>query len=456
MTGPDATMLYIETPAVPMHTLKIAVLDPSCLDGVYDRARLVEELRHRLPLLEPFRRRIVPVPFGLHHPMWIEDPDFDIERHVHAMEVDAPGGPRELDAAISTIHSRPLARDRPLWEVTLITGLADGRVAVAAKIHHALADGMAAVAALAHVASTEPDELPVVDDGWSAEPLPRRPGLLAHAFADRVTSLAQIPELLNRSVSGARRARSRKKELEDLPPAVLTCPQASFNGHLTAGRRVATAKFLLADFKAVKKAAGCTINDVLLAVTAGALNRYFDQRDEAHDATMTCAIPISIDGRGAEPRRSGNRVGQLFTSLRTDIEDPAERLARIHAVTKNAKLLNAELGPELSHDWNEYASNAPYQFLWRAIVPRVKRPPVNIVVANVPGPTETLYFAGAEMTDFYSASVLTEGIACNLTVWSYLDHLYAGLTTCTSLLPDPHAITDAMPAALEELILATA
>jgi diacylglycerol O-acyltransferase len=449
MTGADAAMLYTETDTSTMHTLKVSVLDVSGVAGTYDRQRVIDELRPRLHLLPQFRQRIQKVPTGIHHPLWVDDADFDLDAHVHEMAVDPPGDRRALDRAMSVIHSTPLHRDRPLWEATLLTGLADERVAVVVKIHHALADGLAAATSLAHVLGVG-DEIPEPEP-WEPEPVPGSLSLFLRAVLDRVVQLRRLPDLVRRTLRGRKRRQAIVQSMADVPPTPMRGPTASFNGPLTVTRSIATARFDFADFRTVRHAHDCTINDVLLAVTGGALRRMVDARGERLEASMTCAIPVALDTTDAT-RRQGNQVTQLFTSLWTNLDDPVERLRRIHAVTKNAKVLNAEAGPELSRDWNEWSSSAPYQLVWRTVMPHVKRAPVNIVVSNVPGPRQPLRAAGIPIVEFYSASVLTEGVGLNLTVWSYLGGMYAGFTTCPTLLPDAHEFTDAMADALAELV----
>nr|WHV03865.1 putative wax ester synthase/acyl-CoA:diacylglycerol acyltransferase [uncultured bacterium] len=453
MTGADASMLYSETPTSHMHTMKVAVLDVAGVKGAYDRDRLVDEVEARIHLMEPLRRRAVDVPLGLHHPVWVEDPDFVVAHHIRERVVSAPGDQRALDSVLSEIHSEPLDRSRPLWEMTFISGLADGRIAVAAKIHHAVADGMASMTGLMHLASFAMDEpVPPPSEEWLPESIPLKRELLYHALLDRLRAWGSIPELILRTIQGVSRMRKVRKTVEATPPNPLTGPRASFNGNLTRRRSVATIKTPLADFKVIKTAFDCTINDVVLASTAGGLRRYLDRRGEQHAKPLVCAIPTALDAGSDNQRRSGNKVSQFFTSLNTHIDDPVERLQRIHAVTKTAKLLNAEMGPELAHDWNEFSSPGPYQLLWRRVMPKVGTPAINVVVSNVPGPRDSLWFAGAHMDDFYSTSVLTEGAGLNITVWSYKDHMRAGITSCPELIRDLHELADDIEAAFDELL----
>ena len=453
MTGLDASMLYSETAAAHMHTMKVAVLDVTAERGELDRTRLVDEFARRIHLLPGMQRRPVRVPFDVHHPVWVNDPNFAVSEHIHELELPAPGGRAEFDAALAEIHSRPLRLDRPLWEMTFITGLEDGRIAVAVKIHHAVADGMAAAAGLVAVAAMGPDEQVASSlVKWSPEPLPSRATLLRDAIADRVRDLRLLPNLLARTFAGLLRMLRARRGLDHRPPPPLSGAKAPWNGRLTPRRTVATARLPLQDFKHVKSAFGCTLNDVLLAVAAGGLRRSAAREGFPLDKPLVTAIPSAIDAPDAPPRLSGNHVTQFFTSLCTDIDDPVERLAAISKVARNARSLNAEIGRELMHDWNLFAYRWPYQLMWKHVMPRLPSPAINVVISNVPGPSTPSWFAGARMDELYSLSVLTEGAGLNLTAWTYAGCLYVGLVSCPELVGDIHAMADDLTAALAELV----
>ncbi len=453
MTGLDASMLYSETATAHMHTMKVAVLDVTGETGALNRRRLVDEFERRIHLLPGLQRRAVRVPFDLHHPVWVNDPDFVVADHIHELRLPAPGGRAEFDAALAEIHSRPLRLDRPLWEMTFITGMEGGRVAVAVKIHHAVADGMAAAAGLVAVAALGPDEaVPGAGEEWRPEPLPSRVTLVRDAIADRVRDLRLLPGLLIRTFTGLFRMLRARRTLDRRPPPPLSGAKAPWNGRLSAGRAVATAQLPLGDFKRVKSAFGCTLNDVLLAVAAGGLRRAAEREGFQLDKPLVTAIPSAIDAPDAPPRLSGNHVTQFFTSLCTDIDDPVKRLAAISEVTRNARSLNAEIGRELMHDWNRFAYRWPYQLMWKYVMPRMPAPAINVVISNVPGPSEPSWFAGARMEELYSLSVLTEGAGLNLTAWTYAGCLYVGLVSCPELASDIHAMADDLGAALAELV----
>jgi diacylglycerol O-acyltransferase len=458
LTGLDAGFLYMETPTLHMHTLKISVLDPSTVPGGYSFDKVKQELASRLHLLPPFRRRLVEVPFGIHHPVWIEDPDFDIDWHIHRIAVPAPGGQREFCELVSDIASRQLDRSRPLWEIWVVEGLEAGRVGFVAKIHHSVADGVAAADLLANVLSPDPEvhEPPPPAEPWAPDDIPTRAELLLGALAGILAGLRSLPALIKRTLLGLRAVRRvRKRHPETSPPFPLLTPNTRFNGALTPHRLFATATFSLDDVKAVRKAFGTTVNDVVLAMCAGGLRRYLEARDELPARPLIAGVPVAVAAADGERRLGGNWVSNMFTSLRTDLEDPVERLRAIHDITKVAKEVHHALGAEMLADWSELTPPRPFA-AWMRFYSRRKLadwhpPPINLVVSNVPGPSVPLYIGGARLDALYSMGPVLEGIGLNITVWSYLGTLYFGLVSCREMMPDLWDLCDDIGAALAEL-----
>ncbi len=459
LPGIDAGYLYMETSTLHMHTLKVALLDPSTMAGGYSFERFRQELAARLHLLPPFRRRIVEVPFGLNHPVWIEDPDFDLDHHVHQHRVPAPGTRVQMDDAIAEIAGHPLDRGRPLWEIRVLDGLEDGTVAFVTKIHHSLADGVAAAAMLANVMTTAPDEAhpPPPVERWTPEPVPPAWRLVVHAVVDGLARMRFLPALVGRTVRGVREVGRHRRRSEVSPPRpIVDVPTTSFNASLTPNRSFATTSLALEDFKTVKSVFGVTVNDVVLAVVAGALRAYLAERGEVPDRPLVAGIPVSSDRPDDAPRLSGNKVSNMFASLRDDIADPVERLRAISEVTRSAKTVHNLLGADLMESWVEYTPPRPFAFFMRqysrfSLADR-HRPPINLVVSNVPGPRTPFYVAGARLQEIYSVGPIIEGIGLNVTVWSYLDRMSFAALACREQVPNLHALTDRLPGALAELV----
>src|SRR5579871_3724065 len=338
LTGLDATFLYMETAHNLMHVASVCVFDPSTVPGGYsfDKVRaLVEE---RLPLLPPFRRRLAEIPFQLHHPLWIEDPDFDLDYHVRRAALPSPGGAEELAAFASEVMSRPLDRDRPLWEMYVIEGLADGRIAAVTKTHHAAIDGVSGAELTVNLLDLTAEPAPPPEnDPWKADRVPTDIELVGFALQ----SLARQPlagvKAFRRTLEMVLTLRRRNRQPDVVPPpGFFDAPKTFINQPITPHRKVGFSEVQLEEIKQVKHLAGATVNDVVLAVCAGALRRYLAYRDEAPDGSLVALVPVSVrtdDQRGT----MGNKVSGMLVSLATTIEDPIERLHAITEATRSAK-----------------------------------------------------------------------------------------------------------------------
>jgi WS/DGAT/MGAT family acyltransferase len=279
---------------------------------------------------------------------------------------------------------------------------------------------------------------------------------LVDAFRDHVHQLFDLPALVRRTLANLLSVvRHRRRSAVSTPVPIISTPRTAFNTALTPRRSFATTSLSLDDVRAVKSSFGVTLNDVVLAVVSGALRDYLLERNRLPYRPLVAGVPVA-SGAGEANRLDGNRVSNMFTSLATDEDHPAERLRRIHEVTAEAKTLQRLLGPETFGDWVQYTPPGPYswfmgQYSHRRVADR-HPPPINLVISNVPGPSEPLHAAGAPLREIYSVGPILEGIGLNITVWSYLDRLYVGALGCRDTLPDLHAITDAMEPALDELL----
>lgn len=458
LTGIDAGFLHMETPSLHMHTLKIGIIDPSTRPDGYSFDHFKQVLGARLPLLPPFRRRLLPVPLSLNHPLWFDDPDFDLDHHVQRVTLASPGTQVELDDLIGEIAGHPLDRSRPLWQTWVVEGLEDGHVAFVTKMHHAMADGAVASALLANVMSTTP-ETPAVPrtPTWVGERPPPALVLAVQALLAHIPTLRNLPRLIAHTWRAVRAVLASRRGSDVAPPRpILDVPKASFNGALTPHRAFATTTLSLPLAKAVRSAAGVSLNDVILAVVGGAIADWLEGSDERLDRPLVAGVPVGTDVPGAEPRLVGNRVSNMFTTLATDVTDPVARLQRIHEVTASAKQAQATLGLDLMERWVELTP-APVLKAFMRLYSRWHladrhRPPINLVVSNVPGPDVPLFVDGARLTDLYSVGPVLEGAGLNITVWSYRDRLQVAALSCRELLPDPRALTSRMATALEELV----
>jgi diacylglycerol O-acyltransferase len=450
LTGLDAGFLYMETPTLYMHTLKIAVVDASGVEGGYTFERFRDVLAERLHLLPPFRRKIVEVPWKLHHPVWVDDERFDLSNHVRRVTCPAPGTMHEFAQVVSEIASRQLARDRPLWSIDVVEGLEDNKTAFVAKIHHCVADGIAAASLLANVAL----DIQTTPDPWEPKPTPPSRTLLRDAVKDLAKEIAGLPALLLRTLRNMLAVRRKRKTADIAPPLPFDTPTTRFNTALTSNRLFTMTSLSLTDIKRVKDHFGTSVNDVVLAIVAGALRVYLSERGELPDKPLVAGVPVST---AAEPDRlGGNEVSNMFTALRTDIADPVERLKAISDVTKAAKDFHNVLGSEMLRDWSEITPPRPFAWFMRLYSRRElasrHRPPINLVVSNVPGPREPMSIADASIVALYSMGPILEGIGLNVTVWSYVDSMNFGVVSCPEFAPDLWSLTDHLGEELDQLV----
>ena len=454
LTGQDAGFLYNETPAQHMHTLKIAVVDPSDAPGGYSFDAFRQALSGRLHLLPEMRQRVVFDPLRLAHPWWVDDPDFDLDRHLHRTTAAAPGDQRALDAIASRIASEPLDRDRPLWEMWVVEGLAGGQVAFVTKIHHCAADGARAAEMMTAVTETDPDlvEPPPSPRRWRPPPLPSRRQLVSRAARDIAQITLGVPGLVGRTIRALRSLVRHRGEGGPRPALPFSGATTAFNGALTPNRTFVSGALSLDQVKRVKSAHGTTLNDAVLAMVTGALRRYLDERGELPERPLVAGVPVSTRTGGDQ---GANRVSNLFVTLPVDEPDPATRLRTINASARGAKAQYNVLGADMLADWSELTPGRPYSaaMRWysRKNLADKGRAPINLVVSNVPGPREPRFLAGARITEMYSMGPILEGIGLNVTVWSYLDRLYAGVVACPEALGDLRRLVELLPVALDEL-----
>ncbi|KWX66768.1 wax ester/triacylglycerol synthase family O-acyltransferase [Mycobacterium sp. NAZ190054] len=443
LRGWDAVLLYSETPNVHMHTLKLAVIE---LDDLGGATFGVEELRKvihsRLYKLDPFRYELIDIPFKFHHPMWRENAEVDLEYHVRSCRAAAPGGRRELDEAVGRIAGTQLDRSRPLWEMYLIEGLARGRIAVLGKIHHALADGVASANLLAR--GMDLQDSPGADrDSYATDPAPTRGELVRTAFADHMRQIAKLPDVVRYTAQGVRRVRRSPHKLSPQLTRPFTPPPSFINHMIDATRKFATATLALDDVKQTGKHLGVTINDMVLAMSAGALRKLLLRYDGRADHPLLASVPVSFDF--SRDRISGNYFTGVLVSLPVDVEDPVERVHAAHDAAAAGKESNNLIGPELVSRWSAYFPPAPAEAMFRWLSNKDGQNKVlNLPISNVPGPRERARVGGALVTGIYSVGPLTAGSGLNITVWSYVDQINISVLSDGKTLEDPHELTAAM------------
>jgi diacylglycerol O-acyltransferase len=449
LNGMDALLLYSEAPNLHTHTLKVAVVDTKQYDGDFTFELFRQTLQRRLHLLEPLRYKLVDIPWRLHHPMWLENCEVDLEYHMRKICVPDPGGRRELDSIIGEIASLPLDRSRPLWEFHFAEGMADQRVALIGKIHHALADGVASANLLA-LAMDGPVQNER-DDYDTCIP-PSTFGLLRDAGRDHVQLLAEMPSVIKDAVAGLRRLRRRSRERGEQPHLArpLHAPPTFLNHVVSPVRTFATATLSLSQVKETAKHLRITINDMVLAMAAGALRELLLRYDGEADRPIVASVPASTDR--SPDRITGNELSGMAVSLPVQIDDPLERVRLTMSATRIAKENYDLVGPQLYGRLVTYLPPmaAPPALHWLARRHGHNRL-WNLPISNVAGPRERGHFGGAPVSEIYSAGPLSPACGINITVWSYVDQLNISVIADDATFRDTHEATDAVIHAFAEI-----
>lgn len=491
LNGIDASFLNLETPTTFGHVSSVTIYDPSDAPGGAGLEATKEIILERIDQLTPFRRRLVEVPLGLDLPYWIEDPHFDIDFHVRHHAVPPPGTPQQLADAVARIIARPLDRTRPLWELYVIEGVDNGRlIAQLTKVHHAAVDGAAGAMMLAALLDLDPAARPTGTPlEWTPEEVPtdeallritareylRRPEKMVRlgvrttrelAAATRSGGLHALADLIAQPMPGPvgrimrERLRAQKGTDVDHPPALppTQAPRTPWNQAISPHRRFAYTSVPLDDAKTVRRAFGCTFNDVVMAVCSGTLRRYLQLHDCLPEESLVAMVPVSVRS-GKEDDSFQNRVSALFSDLATNEPDPVKRLRRVQAAMNAAKEQFAAIPAESLQDFTQFAPPAVAARAMR-MYSRLKiadrmNPPFNLVISNVPGPQVPLYSAGARLQHFYPVSTLVDGQGLNMTVQSYNGNLDFGFVSDRDLVPDLWVMTDLLHEEMADLVKVT-
>ena len=451
----DLLFLLMEAREKPAHVGGLALFEtPGDADKRYLYELYQSAISSDRPVRSLFQRRVNRP--GLGGLSWTRDEDFDIEYHVRHSALPEPGRIRELLTVVSRLHGSLLDRNRPLWEAHLIEGLADGRFALYTKIHHALCDGVTAMRLLESSMSTDPTETGMPQP-WERrprgsvfdEPDPDEPGAvraLPSTPPEDDTWTAVIADGLRRlgsSVGGVAGATDGVGQLlssfrDQTLSSPLRAPRTMLNVPITGARRFAADSWPIDRVRAAGKAYGATVNDMVLAMSAGALRTYLRDHDALPEQPLVAMVPVSLKTRGAGDS-TGNAVGAILCSLGTHLEDAGARMEHIQESIRQSKSRLEGLTPGQIIALS--AMNVAPLALQMSPLGRLSaaedrlRPPFNIVISNVPGPAEPLYWNGARLTGSYPMSLLVDGQALNITTSSYAGSLDFGILGCRRNVP---------------------
>jgi diacylglycerol O-acyltransferase len=463
LTAQDVQFLDFEAERNPPNFSVLAILDPSTAPGGrLDLEAVSRLLAERLHLLPPFTWKLAEVPFGLARPYWVDDPSFDLSFHVREVTLPRPGDDRALADLVAGIASKPLDRTRPLWELYLINRLPDGRVGLLTKMHHAAVDGVSATELLTALYDDRPDAPEPAGPAVGGEPrkTPNDVEMLARGILSLpVESLRAVRSLaagvtgggLRTAASDHRRLAALKRDGDVLQSPLRPAPQTRFNDRISGQRLLALADVSLDDVKAVKDKLGFTVNDVVIALCAGALRDLLLERQELPDEPLVAAVPVSI--RSPEHAGTfGNRVSAMFVALPTDEPDAWRRLERAHDVMRGAKEQHGAMPVALLQT---LANATPAALNARAgrLMLRLadpKKPMYNCVISNIPGSSVPLYCGGARLMAQYPVSGIVDGMGLNITLMSYCGRLHFGIVVARDHLEDAWPLARGLEAALAE------
>ncbi|MBT6124821.1 MAG: wax ester/triacylglycerol synthase family O-acyltransferase [Halieaceae bacterium] len=467
LSGQDAMFLHSEIDGLPQHIGGVSIYDQSTApDGEVRFKQILSMLERRQHLSPIFRRKLAFVPGNLGRPYWVEDPDFDIEYHVRHIALPKPGDWRQLCILAARIHSQPLRRDKPMWEMYVIEGLnnvegyPNGCFALLLKVHHCAMDGATGTQFMNIVHDMTPETSdPGEPPPWMVE-RPSRTRMLGRAYLDAWRKPGQALGFIKDSIPAFLRIREARK-IGDVK--FLEGKQSTrFQGKISRHRVVGARKFDFEAIRAIKNSCpGATINDAMLAIVSGGMRKYLEDKDELPDETLVTGCPVDV--RSPEERAAGgNMVGFMNLGLRSDIEDPAERLAAIHEESKSAKAYAEALGPRFAVDLTDVLPGNVLSLAVRtASATGLAEASVmsNTIVTNVPGAPFQLYMCGAKLIDSISLGPLLPNVGLFQIVYSSVQDkkgtVTLSFTACRDMMPDPGFYAECLQKSFEELYAAT-
>lgn len=461
LSGLDASFLYLETRSQLMHVIGLIEIDPTTMPGGYDFSRMRDELENRIAAMPNFRRKLDNSLLNIDHPVWIEDDDFDIERHVHRVAVPAPGDDADVAQLIGHLAGQTLDRGKPLWELWIIEGMSDGRVMAMLRVHHASVDGVTSAEMLAQLCTLTPESPDLDPDlvkesaGGSSRTTMALTGAVNYLVQRPIAMAKLLPTTVAVPFAWLRRARSHTAM-----PAPFRAPRTRFNAPITPHRTIAFTQLPLADVKKVKNRFGVKINDVVLALTGGVLRDYLLDRDELPSQPLVAMLPVSVHGADESDLVVGgtNKVTGMFTLLPTEIADPVERIEHAAEESRKSKAHHGEIDANLLRAWAQFAPGTTMSTVMKIYGNRglsLKHPPVfNVLISNVAGPDFPLYFLGCRVTGVYPLGPIFHGSGLNITVFSADGQLNVGVLSCPDLVPDVWSIADGFADQLTELVAA--
>lgn len=463
LSGLDATFIHSELDGLPQHIGGVTIYNPRTAAGKTVRFEdILELLRSRVHLSPIFTRKLAQVPLRLGQPYWVPDPDFDLEYHVRQAALPAPGTWAQLCELAGRIHSRPLSRENPLWEIYIIEGLdaikgiPKGCFAMLLKVHHAAMDGATGPLFMNVMHDLSPEVQVPKEPAGPEEGDVSRVRMLGKAYIDALTLPLRVAKFVGNTLPSVQRVRQGLKQKEfakAVPP-----PTSRFQGRISNDRVINAIRFDFAEVRAMKQTVkDATINDVMLAVIGGGLRHYLQDKNELPGESLSAGCPIDV--RDADEKSSGgNMIGLMTVALCTDIKQPLQRLQEIGKHSRDAKAYAQAMGPRLGADITDLVPGAVMAVALRAAAATGMMESsvmCNTVVTNVPGAPFQLYLCGAEMVDGFSMGPLMPNIGLFQVIYSSVQNkegtLTLSVTACPKMLPDSEHYMQCLQRSFDEL-----
>jgi diacylglycerol O-acyltransferase / wax synthase len=461
----DTLFVTMDSDQYPLHGAGLMILDPSTSPEPYSLDNVRKLILKLLPVMTPLRRRLVEVPFGLTTPVWIEDPDFDIDRHLHRIAVPSPGGKHEIAELVSELGSLPLDWHRPLWDLWFIEGLADGKMAIFMKMHHCAIDGMGGVEMLFQMFTMEPDQSAEVSptDTWRPEGVPSQAEMLIRSLprvaSFPVTSARAIADIGWALLRGRLKGSGSDKKSERVGAAKMFAgPRLPFN-EVPSGIPHKTTSFAtieMTDVKKIREIHGCTVNDIAVAASTAAIRHWLIDHDALPDGPISAGNPVNtrtVDDKGLFE----NRFTMFAIDLPVHLADPVERLSAINAATTSAKAATKSSGTNVLDNVFQVLAPGFAELLVEGLsagLGKRQPPPFNTLITNVQGPPIPLYLAGAKLENLYIQMMQYAGLSLIIAVMSYAGRMSVTITGHRENTPDIWSFPDEIEAEVARLLTA--
>lgn len=433
-----------------MQVFSVLELDSTTIPGGYRFNGLRDALAARVRAIPEFREKLSDAPLTIGHPVWVQDDDFDIDRHLHRITLPANA---ELTEICGRLAGLPLDRRRPLWEIWVIEGL-DGssgtdRLAVLIKVHHAAADGVTFADMVSRLCSSEAAPTPpdLIEAPASIGPLREAlDGAARLATRPFYLAVRVLPAAARAVLDAIRRARAGRAMA-----APFTAPRTALNAKFSAQRNVAFARLDLDEVKRVKDHFGVKVNDVVGTLVGGVMRQFLLDRGELPTSSLVALEPVSVHGQS--DRTARNQVSGMLVALHTQIADPVDRLKAVAEANASAKEQVSAISPTLLQDFGEVVGSVLLGIAKRVYARLTQfRPNYNIILSNVPGPDPARYFLGAAVSAMYPFGPVLLGAGINFTLWSVNGTLHIGLISSPEVIPALSDLADGLNAGLAELL----